>query len=202
MTDKNKKDMRNIVRESYGKIADNRENSEGCCDGDAKCSQEVTGSIGYSEDEVLNIPKEADMGLGCGNPQLIAQLKEGETVIDLGSGGGIDCFLAANKVGDEGFVIGVDMTTQMVSKARSLATEHGYQNVDFRLGEIENLPVADCIADVVISNCVINLSSQKQRVYHEAYRVLKEGGRIAISDIVLMKEPTEAMKQDEKLYCG
>lgn len=202
MSGKNKRDMRNVVRESYGKIAANRKGSEGCCDGDVNCSQEVTGSIGYTEEDVLNIPKEADMGLGCGNPQLIAQLKEGDTVIDLGSGGGIDCFLAANKVGDEGFVIGVDMTSQMVSKSRRLATEHDYQNVDFRLGEIENLPVADSTADVIISNCVINLSSQKQRVYHEAYRVLKEGGRIAISDIILMKEPTEAMKQDENLYCG
>jgi arsenite methyltransferase len=142
------------------------------------------------------------MGLGCGNPQLIADIKEGETVIDLGSGGGFDCFLASKKVGSKGYVIGVDMTHEMISKARALSKQHKYMNVGFRLGEIENLPIADNTADVIISNCVINLSPKKQRVYNEACRVLKKGGRVAISDIVLIKELTEEMKQDEKLYCG
>jgi len=151
---------------------------------------------------MLTVPEEANMGLGCGNPQLIAEIKEGETVIDLGSGGGFDCFLASKKVGPRGYVIGVDMTPEMLNKARMLAWKHGYTNVDFRLGEIENLPVADNVADVIISNCVINLSPNKQRVYNEAYRVLKKGGRVAIADIVRIKEPTEEMKQDEKLYCG
>ena len=142
------------------------------------------------------------MGLGCGNPQLFAQIKEGETVIDLGSGGGFDCFLASKQVGPEGNVIGIDMTPEMLSKSRVLSRKHRYMNVDFRLGEIENLPVADNTADVIISNCVINLSPKKQRVYNEAYRVLKKGGRIAISDVVLIKDLTEEMKQDEKLHCG
>ena len=142
------------------------------------------------------------MGLGCGNPQLIANLKESQTVIDLGSGGGFDCFLASKKVGIKGYIIGVDMTPEMISKSRVMSRKYRYRNVDFRLGEIENLPVADNTADVIISNCVINLSPNKQRVYNEAYRVLKKGGRIAISDIVLIRELTKEMKQDEKLYCG
>ena len=133
---------------------------------------------------------------------LIAEIQKGETVIDLGSGGGLDCFLASKKVGSIGYVIGVDMTPEMISKSRSLAEEHGYTNIDFRLGEIENLPVADNTGDVIISNCVINLSPNKQRVYDEAFRVLKKGGRIAISDVVKARELSEDMKQDEKLYCG
>jgi arsenite methyltransferase len=205
MDDTNKTDIRNVVRESYGKIADGTVNDEGCCGGSIKIKnsvKEISNKIGYSDEEILNVPDGANMGLGCGNPQLIAEIKEGEIVIDLGSGGGIDCFLAAKTVGPKGYVIGVDMTPEMVSKSRTLARDHGYTNVDFRLGEIENLPVADNTADVIISNCVINLSPKKQRVYNEAYRVLKKGGRLAISDIVLVKELTEEMKQDEKLYCG
>jgi len=142
------------------------------------------------------------MGLGCGNPLSIADLNDGETLLDLGSGGGFDCFLASKKVGCSGFVIGVDMTHEMLRKARNAASRHGYKNVDFRLGEVENLPVADNTVDVVISNCVINLSPNKQRVYDEVYRVLKPNGRIAISDIVLMKELTREMQEDESLYCG
>ena len=179
--------------ESYKKIA---VESSNCC------GDNISKSIGYSEEELETVPKDSNLGLGCGNPQLIANICEGETVLDLGSGAGFDCFLASKKVGYSGQVIGVDMTFEMVTKARNNAYENNYNNVDFRLGEIENLPVADNTVDVIISNCVINLSPNKQRVYDEAYRVLKEGGRLAISDIVLMKDLTDEMKEDEKLYCG
>lgn len=202
---KKKTDIRNVVRKSYGKIATGKVKDEGCCGSTVKIknsAKEISRKIGYSNEEIKNVPEGANMGLGCGNPQLIAEIKEGETVIDLGSGGGFDCFLASKKVGLKGYIIGVDMTPEMLNKSRILAKKHRYMNVDFRLGEIENLPVADNTADVIISNCVINLSPKKQRVYNEAYRVLKKGGRVAISDIVLIKELTEEMKQDEKLYCG
>ena len=189
----NNKNIKPIVMESYKKIA---VESSNCC------GDNISKSIGYSEEELEIVPKDSNLGLGCGNPQLIANICEGETVLDLGSGAGFDCFLASKKVGDIGQVIGVDMTFEMVTKARKNAYENNYNNVDFRLGEIENLPVADNTVDVIISNCVINLSPNKQRVYDEAYRVLKEGGRLAISDIVLMKDLTDEMKEDEKLYCG
>lgn len=205
MGDMKKTDIRNAVRKSYGKIAAGKAKDDGCCGSSIKVKNSakvISRKIGYSDEEILNVPEGANMGLGCGNPQLIANIKEGETVIDLGSGGGFDCFLASKKVGPKGYVIGVDMTHEMINKSRTLARKYKYVNVDFRLGEIENLPVADNTADVIISNCVINLSPKKQRVYDEAYRVLRKGGRIAISDIVLIKELTEEMKQDEKLYCG
>lgn len=205
MVNKREIDIRNAVRTSYGKIVTGEAKDGGCCGSTINIinsAKIISKEIGYSDEEMLTVPEDANMGLGCGNPQLIAEIKEGETVIDLGSGGGFDCFLASKKVGPGGYVIGVDMTPEMLNKARILASKHGYMNVDFRLGEIENLPVADNTADVIISNCVINLSPNKQRVYNEAYRVLKKGGRVAISDIVLIKEPTEEMKQDEKLYCG
>ena len=189
----NNKNIKPIVMESYKKIA---VESSNCC------GDNISKSIGYSEEELEIVPNGSNLGLGCGNPQLIANICEGETVLDLGSGAGFDCFLASKKVGDSGQVIGVDMTFEMVTKARNNAYENNYNNVDFRLGEIENLPVADNTVDVIISNCVINLSPNKQRVYDEAYRVLKEGGRLAISDIVLMKALTDEMKEDEKLYCG
>lgn len=205
MSDFKKADIRNVVRNSYKKIAIGNAKQDSCC-GDTislkKSSIEVSRKIGYSHEEISNAPEGANMGLGCGNPQLIANIKEGETVIDLGSGGGFDCFLSSKKVGAKGYIIGIDMTPEMINKSRVLSKKHGYRNVDFRLGEIENLPVADNTADVIISNCVINLSPKKQRVYNEAYRVLKKGGRLAISDIVLIKELTDEMKQDEKLYCG
>lgn len=201
----NTKDIRNIVRESYKSIVENN-NESTCCEASTitlkKSATEISESIGYSKEEMNNIPEEANLGLGCGNPQLIANIKEGETVVDLGSGVGFDCFLASKKVGPKGYVIGVDMTPEMIMKAREVSRENNYNNIDFRLGEIENLPIADNIADVVISNCVINLSPNKQRVYKEIHRILKNGGRIGISDIVLMKELTEEMKSDEKLYCG
>ncbi|NFE18990.1 arsenite methyltransferase [Clostridium botulinum] len=198
-------DVRNAVRNSYRKIAIGNAKEDGCCGGSInlkKSSIEISRKIGYSDEEISTVPEEANMGLGCGNPQLIANIKEGETVIDLGSGGGFDCFLASKKVGTEGYIIGVDMTPEMINKSRVMSRKYRYRNVDFRLGEIENLPVADNTADVIISNCVINLSPNKQRVYNEAYRVLKKGGRVAISDIVLIRELTKEMKQDEKLYCG
>lgn len=188
-------EIKNIVRDSYSKIV--KKESEFSC-----CGEDISKSIGYSNEDMDTVPKDSNLGLGCGNPHLIADIKEGETVLDLGSGAGFDCFLASKKVGDNGLVIGVDMTPEMLSQARSNALTNNYENVDFRLGEIENLPVANDLVDVIISNCVINLSPNKQRVYDEAYRVLKNGGRLSISDIVLMKDLTQEMKQDEKLYCG
>jgi SAM-dependent methyltransferase len=142
------------------------------------------------------------MGLGCGNPQAIASIKSGETVVDLGSGGGFDCFLSAAQVGETGRVIGVDMTSEMISKARSNAVDGGFENVEFRLGEIENLPVADNSVDVIISNCVINLSPAKQKVFNDSHRILKSGGRLAISDVVAIVPIPEEIKQDNDMYCG
>ncbi|GAA0092554.1 arsenite methyltransferase [Paraclostridium bifermentans] len=188
-------DIKNIVRDSYSKIVTNESNLS-CC------GEDISKSIGYSNEDMNIVPKDSNLGLGCGNPHLIADIQEGETVLDLGSGAGFDCFLASKKVGDKGLVIGVDMTPEMLSQARNNSLSNNYKNVDFRLGEIENLPVANDLVDVIISNCVINLSPNKQRVYDEAYRVLKMGGRLSISDIVLMKDLTQEMKQDEKLYCG
>ena len=162
----------------------------GCCE--PSCCEEVSGkptgeisrSIGYSETELAGVPEAANLGLGCGNPTAIASLQKGQTVLDLGSGAGIDCFLASKQVGETGYVIGVDMTPEMLQKARDGAESGGYQNVEFRLGEIEALPVADESVDVIISNCVLNLSTEKNRVLAEAHRVLKHGGRLVISDMV------------------
>ena len=206
MNNLNNGDLKNIVRDSYKKIVTSQPKM-GCCGGDNSknvgyCGEDISKSIGYSNEDMDAVPKNSNLGLGCGNPQLIANICEGETVLDLGSGAGFDCFLASKKVGENGLVIGVDMTAEMLSQARNNAINNNYSNVDFRLGEIENLPVADNVVDAIISNCVINLSPNKQRVYDEAYRVLKNGGRLAISDIVLMKDLTEEMKKDEKLYCG
>ncbi len=159
-------------------------------------------AIGYSAEELQAIPEEARMGLGCGNPTALASLKEGEVVLDLGAGGGIDCFLAAIAVGKTGKAIGVDMTPEMLHRARDNARKGGYDNVEFRLGEIENLPVADNSIDAVISNCVINLSPDKARVFKEAYRVLKPGGRVMVSDMVLTRELPEDIKNSLAAYAG
>jgi len=159
-------------------------------------------AMGYSGEELGSIPEGANMGLGCGNPTALASLKEGEVVVDLGSGGGVDCFLAANAVGKSGSVIGVDMTPEMISKARENARRGGYENVDFRLGEIEHLPIADSSADAVISNCVINLSPDKAEVFEDAYRVLKPGGRVMVSDIVINRELPEHVQSSLAAWAG
>ena len=197
--------VHNNVREAYGKVAESDDIGCGCgvptsCCGTAPDLEGFSIKLGYSSEDLLSVPGGADMGLGCGNPKTIASLQPGETVIDLGSGGGFDCFLAAREVGDEGMVIGVDMTPAMLSKARKNASEGGYGNVEFRLGEIEFLPVADNSADVVISNCVINLSPNKQQVFNEMFRVLKPGGRVAVSDVVASCELPDEVKNDLGLY--
>ncbi len=189
--------IRKEVREGYAKIA-----KEGlCCSPTTSCSgtssmrEEQSKKMGYTDKELQSVPEGANLSLGCGNPVALASLKEGETVIDLGSGAGIDCFIAAKKVGEKGKVIGVDMTAEMIDKARENAEKGNYKNVEFRLGEIENLPVADNTADVIISNCVINLSPNKKRVFEEAFRALKAGGRLMVSDIVLLKALPEVAKE-------
>ena len=173
--------------------------------GDAGCcniKDVASRAIGYSDKELGAIPQGANMGLGCGNPTALASLKKSEVVLDLGSGGGIDCFLAAEKVGESGRVIGVDMTPEMIELARENIRKVGSENVEFRLGEIENLPLADHSVDVIISNCVINLSPDKSRVFKESYRVLKPGGRVMVSDIVLLKELPESIKSSMAAYAG
>lgn len=197
-----KNNAKKAVRDAYGKIA---KGSCGCGCSPGSCgdnADEFARSIGYSDKELSAIPKEANLALSCGNPTALAGLKKGETVLDLGSGAGFDCFLAASKVGAKGKVIGVDMTPEMIEKARENARKNGIKNVEFRLGEIENLPVADRSVDAVISNCVINLSSDKPKVFREVYRVLKPGGRIAISDIALKKELPRKVRESVEAYVG
>jgi len=205
MSDKDK--VRSTVRKNYEQIANDDSSGCGCgpscCDpATEKPNEGISIALGYSPEEVNTIPDGADMGLGCGNPQAIAGLKTGETVLDLGSGGGIDCFLAAKGVGESGHVIGVDMTPEMVSKARENAIKGGYQNVEFRLGEIENIPVGDQQVDVIISNCVINLSPEKEKVFKDAFRVLKKGGRLAISDVVATAVLPDHIVNDLNLHSG
>ncbi len=191
-----------VVRDRYSQIA--RESSSCCCGGSSCCgdstAERISSELGYTDFELEAAPDGANLGLGCGNPTALAGIREGETVIDLGSGAGFDCFLAAKRVGANGRVIGVDMTAEMVSRARSNAQEGGYANVDFRLGEIEHLPVADGVADLVISNCVINLSTDKQAVFVEAFRALTPGGRLMVSDIVLDGEVPDSLRENATAY--
>ncbi len=202
-------EIKKAVRDRYGKIAQKAGScclpSASCCSGASvagNISEKIGRTIGYSSEDLQSVPEGSNLGLGCGNPIALASLREGETVVDLGSGAGFDCFLAAQRVGKKGRVIGVDMTHEMLDKARENARKDGYENVEFRLGEIENLPVADNVADIIISNCVINLSPNKKRVFQEALRVLKPGGRLMVSDIVLLRELPEVVKNSIEAYVG
>jgi arsenite methyltransferase len=199
------KKIKKIVKDGYSKVA--RQCSSCCgpkksCGGGTNTAEDISKKIGYSDEEIKNVPDGANLGLGCGNPIALASLKTGQTVLDLGSGAGFDCFLAAKKVGQSGKVIGVDMTPEMIQKAKKNAQKGNYQNVEFRLGEIEDLPVDDNSVDVVISNCVINLVPDKSKAFAQAYRVLKPGGRLMVSDVVLLKTLPISISNSAEAYIG
>ncbi|MFO8052648.1 MAG: arsenite methyltransferase [Candidatus Omnitrophota bacterium] len=199
---KKPKDIKKIVKEKYAEIVRSKKScycNDFCCSGAASG---ISNEIGYSQEEIDKVPQGANLGLGCGNPIDLISLREGDLVVDLGSGGGFDVFLAAEKVGKSGRVIGVDMTQAMVDQARKNAKKGGYDNVEFRLGEIEKLPIEDDSIDVVISNCVINLSPDKQAAFNEAFRVLKPGGNLIVSDLVLTKDLPKAIKESVEAYVG
>jgi len=222
MKTREKEEIRKAVRDSYGKIArlgtkasglipalsccgeqrisETKRSPTSCCGAPEFTPEQMSKFMGYSKDDLASTPEGANLGLGCGNPVALASLRPGETVVDLGSGGGFDCFLAAKEVGKNGKVIGVDMTPDMISKARKSAQDANIDNVEFRLGEIEHLPVADNSADIIMSNCVINLSPDKQSVYKDAFRALKPGGRLAISDILATQELPTEVKNDLALH--
>jgi len=198
----NDEKIKNVVRKTYSQIAQRSQQS--CCSG-CGCGMSPSAlaeAVGYSKQDLEGIPEEASMGLGCGNPTAIAELREGETVLDLGSGAGMDVFLAANKVGPAGRVIGIDMTAAMIDKASAIARSNGFKNVEFRLGEIENLPLDEGSVDTVISNCVINLSPDKSKVFSEAYRVLKPEGKLVVSDIVAERALPDGIKEDLEAWAG
>ena len=199
-----KKEIKKIVKEGYAKAASQ---GSSCCSSGSCCSSSsnawnVSKTVGYTDDELNAVPEGANLGFGCGNPVALASLKEGDVVLDLGSGAGFDAFLSAQRVGKAGKVIGVDMTPEMVAKAQENARKGHYSNVEFRLGEIEKLPVEDNSIDAIISNCVINLSPDKETVFKEAYRVLKAGGRLMVSDLVLAKDLPKQIKESVEAYVG